>query len=74
MDEDYKDHHIKSTARIIAESDRWVPVVIVSWKSGFREEIRQLNVKRGFPTEQDAQAEGILFARKWIDDGKPKVR
>jgi hypothetical protein len=30
--------------------------------------------KRGFATQEEAEQEGLIFARKWIDDGKPKLR
>jgi hypothetical protein len=74
MDEDYKGHHIKSTAGPIHESGRWVPHLVINWIAGSREESREFDLKRGFATEQDAEEAGVTFAKKWIDDGKPKVR
>jgi hypothetical protein len=37
-------------------------------------EYRQFDVKRGFATQEDAELGGLIFARKWIDDGKPPLR
>jgi hypothetical protein len=31
-------------------------------------------VKRGFATQEEAEQAGLAFAKKWIDDGKPKLR
>jgi hypothetical protein len=73
MDENYKSHHIQSTARPILESGRWVPHVIITWMSGSGEKIREFEVKRGFATEEDAQQAGLTFARNWIDQGKPRI-
>jgi hypothetical protein len=74
MDEDYKGHHIHSTARQLIESGRWVAHAVINWTAGARKESRQLDVKRGFATEEDAEQAGLTFAKKWIDDGKPKPR
>jgi hypothetical protein len=75
MDEDYKGHPINSTARQLPESGRWIPHVIIRWSKGPRGgEFIQFDVKRGFGSEADAQAEGLIAAKKWIDDRKPKVR
>jgi hypothetical protein len=70
----YKDHHIRSTARPILESGRWVPHVTITWTSGSREEIREFDVKRGFENENEAEQAGVRFAKQWIDDGKPRLR
>lgn len=74
MDEDYKGHHLKSTARYLPDSNRWSAHVVINWTAGARKESRQLDVKRGFATEEDAEQAGLAFAKKWIDDGKPKPR
>jgi AbiV family abortive infection protein len=74
VDEHYKGHHIQSTARLDEKNEyRWIPEVIVSWMPGprTRQQFEQIHVMRGFATEQHAEMEGMLLARKWIDDGKP---
>jgi hypothetical protein len=39
-----------------------------------REQFREFDVKRGFATQEEAEREGLAFAKKWIDDGKPPLR
>ena len=73
MDEDYKGHHIRSVPRQLPESLRWTSHVVINWTAG-RNEFREFEVKRGFATEEEAEREGLTFAKKWIDDGKPKLR
>jgi hypothetical protein len=75
MDEDYKGHHIQSTAKPIIESGRWIPHVVIRWmRGGVGEEFIQFDVKRGFATEQDAEEAGVTFAKQWIDERKPRIR
>ena len=75
MDEDYKGHHIQSVPRhLLPDSERWVAQVLINWTDGRRKQFRRFDVKRGFATEEDAELAGLTFARKWIDDGKPKLR
>ena len=74
MDEDYKGHHIRSAPRHFSESNRWTSHVVINWTAGSREEFREFEVKRGFATQEEAEQEGLIFAKKWIDDGKPKLR
>ena len=70
MDAVYKGHHIHSTARPILESGRWIPHIVINWTGGSRE----IDMRRGFETQQDAEQAGITFAKHWIDDGKPRIR
>jgi hypothetical protein len=74
MDEDYKGHHIRSVPRQLPESRRWTAHVVINWTVRSREEFRQFEIKRGFATQEEAEREGLTFAKKWIDDGKPKLR
>jgi hypothetical protein len=74
MDEDYKGHHIQSIPRQLPDSRRWTAHVVINWTAGSREEFRQFDVKLGFAAQEDAELGGLIFAKKWIDDGKPKLR
>ena len=75
MDEDYKGHHIQSVPRhLLPDSERWTAQVLINWTDGRRKQFRRFDVKRGFATEEEAELAGLTFARKWIDDGKPKLR
>jgi hypothetical protein len=75
MDEDYKGHHIQSVPRhLLPDSNRWTAHVVINWTVRSREQFREFDVKRGFATQEEAEREGLAFAKKWIDDGKPPLR
>jgi hypothetical protein len=74
MDEDYKGHHIQSVPRHLPDSSRWTAHVVINWTIRSREQFREFDVKRGFATQEDAELGGLIFAKKWIDDGKPPLR
>ena len=75
MDEDYKAHHIQSVPRhLLPDSERWTALVVINWTSGPHEQFRRFDVQRGFATQGEAEQAGLTFAKKWIDDGKPKLR
>ena len=72
MDEDYKEHHIRSVPRQLPEGLRWTSHVVINWSDSSRQIQTVFEVKRGFATQEEAEREGLTFARKWI--GKPKLR
>jgi hypothetical protein len=72
MDEDY--NHIRSVPRHLPDSRRWTSHVVINRTSRSREEFRQFEVKRRFATQEEAEREGLTFAKKWIDNRKPKLR
>ena len=74
MDADYKGHHIKSVARYLPDSDRWTAHVVINWTDRSHERFSQFDVKRGFATEEEAEQAGLELAKKWIDNGKPRLR
>jgi hypothetical protein len=74
LDEDYKGHHIRSVPRQLPESRRWTSHVVINWTAGAREQFRQFEIKRGFAIQEEAEREGLTFAKKWIDNRKPKLR
>ena len=74
MDEDYKGHHIRSVPRQLPEGLRWTSHVVINWSDSSRQIQTVFEVKRGFATQEEADREGLTFAKKWIDDGKPKLR
>jgi hypothetical protein len=74
MDEDYKGYHIRSVPRQLPDSRRWTSHVVLNWTDGSRQVQTVFEVKRGFATQEEAEREGLTYAKKWIDDGKPKLR
>ena len=75
MDEDYKGHHIQSVpGHLLPDSNRWTAHVVINWTAGSREELRHFEVKRGYATQEEAEMGGLIFARNWIDGGRPPLR
>jgi hypothetical protein len=72
--ENYKGHHIWSVPRQLPDSRRWTSHVVINWTDGSRQVQAVFEVKRGFAIQEEAEREGLTFAKKWIDDGKPKLR
>ena len=73
MQKTYKGHTIKASTWQLSESGVWEPRVFVTWKQGDEEKQAPLVFTRQFSSEAEAEQEGILMAKKWIDDGKPEV-
>lgn len=74
MEELYKEHLIRSGVQPVPESTEWKPTVEVFWIENGKERTKrwmEWDFDRAFPTEKLAEIEAHLFARKWIDDGKP---
>jgi hypothetical protein len=77
MEETYKGHVIRSRAERVPNSNEWKPIAQVNWNDGGQERIKlwmEWHFKDSFRTEKAAEIEGYLFAKKWIDDGKPDPR
>ena len=76
MEETYKEHYIHSDAQELSVGKVWKPTVNVFWMEGSDRRSKsfwQGHFNRSFPTKQAAEMEGHLFAKKWIDDGKPNL-
>jgi hypothetical protein len=76
MEETYKAHVIRSGARPVPNSSKWKPVAQVCWREGQNERKKTWmgwHFKRSFSTERTAEIAAHLFAKKWIDDGKPNL-
>ena len=74
MEETYKEHFIRSGARRMRNSAEWKPIAQIRWREGSNDFVKtwtESDFKRDFPTKEEAEREGLLFAKKWIDDGKP---
>jgi len=71
LEEVYKGHNITALARQLTDSHEWQPTVMIRWSDGVRKPIKYLQITKYFPTQAEADREGLAFANKWIDDGKP---
>ena len=76
MEEIYNEHYIYSDGRLIPGRSKWAPTVNVYWMEDGRPRSKRWGVshfKGSFPTKEEAEKEAHLFAKKWIDDGKPNL-
>ena len=72
MNDTHKGHKIiVSTSRLAAM--RWEPRLTVIWSEDGEGKLSKLNIKRAFRVRREAEMEGLIFAKKWIDDGKPDL-
>ena len=76
MEETYKKHIIRSGAAPVPDCKEWKPIAQINWNEGGKGRVKlwmEWHFKLTFPTEKEAEMEGHLFAKKWIDDGKPNL-
>jgi hypothetical protein len=71
MNEDYKGHGIHPTASFVP--DGWKPHLYIVFNEGGQDILRNITIDRIFSTCEEAEQAGLLFAQKWIDDGKPNL-
>jgi hypothetical protein len=65
----YKDHEI-STSAVESDSGGWTPQVTVT-DMRLKMKVSVPNITETFPTREEAENQGLLFAKNWIDLGKP---
>jgi hypothetical protein len=72
MDEIYRQHHIRYEAR--GFPDGWRAVIQVAWSENGSTRMRLwIENSEKCATKREAEAKARLLAKKWIDDGKPRV-
>jgi hypothetical protein len=71
MEENYKGHHIVASTRHVVTG--WRPYVVVTVTEPDKYPIEPLSFKQTYSTEKEAEARGLAFAKKWIDEGKPPL-
>jgi hypothetical protein len=70
----YKFHLITSTAQLDPKTRRSSPKVSILCPSERGTHLmKRVLFKKSFDTPEEAEREGVAFARKWIDDGKPEL-
>jgi hypothetical protein len=70
----YKLHLITSTAQLNPETKRSKPKVSILCPSERGTHLmKRVLFKQSFDTPEEAEREGVAFAQKWIDDGKPDL-
>jgi hypothetical protein len=73
MDENYKGHNIAASAWQLADTQEWQPKLTIMWTEGVRKLMIYPQITKYFPTQIEAEREGLAFAKKWIDDGKSRL-
>lgn len=70
MNKTHKGHSIiVSTAQ--AATRQWRPRLTVIWSKDGEGKVSKLTINRAFRMRREAETEGFIVAKKWIDDGKP---
>jgi hypothetical protein len=70
----YKLHLITSTAQLNPKTRRSNPKVSILCPSERGKQLmKRVLLKKSFETPEEAEREGVAFAQKWIDDGKPDL-
>jgi hypothetical protein len=64
----YKDNEISSSA-VQTDSEEWKPQVTVT-DMRLKMKVRP-NIAETFPTREEAEQQGLLLGKNWIDQGKP---
>jgi hypothetical protein len=70
MTENYEKHTIQASAWRLTDKD-WKPRILIAWSEDGLEVLKSFTVQRTFATEKEAQLDGLLFAKTWINGGKP---
>jgi len=73
MNETHKGHKIIVSASRLATTRQWEPRLTVIWSEDGNGRLSKLTVNRAFRVRREAEMEGLIFAKKWIDDGKPDL-
>jgi len=73
MNGTHKGHNIIVSAARRAATHQWEPRLTVIWSEEGQGKLNKLIVDRAFRARQEAEEEGLRFAKKWIDDGKPDL-
>ena len=71
MNESHKGHNIIASASRFAGTRQWKSHVKIIWSEDGKGKVSTLDVDRVFGARREAEMGGLIFAKKWIDDGKP---
>jgi hypothetical protein len=72
MNGSHKGHNIIASASRSGSTRQWKSQVKIIWSEDGKGRVSTLVVKGVFGARQEAEMEGVIFAKKWIDDGKPQ--
>jgi hypothetical protein len=72
MNETHKGHNIIASASRFGSTRQWKSQVKIIWSEDGRGRVSTLEVNGVFAARREAEIGGLIFAKKWIDDGKPQ--
>jgi hypothetical protein len=71
MEENYKGHNIRAHGTKTFVDESWRPQVTILWQEEGFSKLQPFTLEQGFSTAEQAARLGVIFARHWIDNGKP---
>jgi hypothetical protein len=69
----HKGHRILVSASRLAIARQWKLCLTIIWNEDGKGIVSKLTVNRTFRLREEAEMDGLRFAKKWIDDGKPDL-
>jgi hypothetical protein len=72
VNETHKGHNIIVSASRSAGMRQWKSHVKIIWSEDGKGKVSTLDVNGVFGARREAEMGGLTFAKKWIDDGKPR--
>jgi hypothetical protein len=72
MNETHKGHNIIASVSRSAGTRQWKSQVKIIWSEDGKGRVSTLDVDRVFNARREAEMGALIFAKKWIDDGKPQ--
>ena len=73
MGQEYKGYVFDVLVKPVAGNNRWTFTAVVHIPQGARDRVTELTCTQDYPTEAQAETEGIAFVKKSIDDGLPPL-
>ena len=73
MNEAHKGHRILVSASRLATARQWRLYLTIIWNEDGKGIVSKLTVNRTCRLREEAEMDGLLFAKKWIDGGKPDL-
>jgi hypothetical protein len=72
MTKTHKGHNILISAARLSVKPIWKPSVRVIWSEDGQGKVNTLDVDGTFNGREEAETAGFVFAKNWIDSGKPE--
>ena len=73
MNATHKGHRILVSASRLAIARQWKLCLTIIWSEDGKGISNKLTVSRTCRLREEAEMDGLRFAKKWIDDGKPDL-